>query len=233
MTPDLGYYIGHFDFATFAHTLAGSLLACLPSGLFLFVLFYLCAKPVCFTLPRLYRRLLLPKCPKPPSGPVGWMIVILSLLLGAWTHNFWDAFTHEHGWFVDRIPLLQREAITIGSAKVHVFLILQELSTLAGFALVVAAYRSWARKQMRPSFRIDASDGWRWLFWTLLIAVSLLISLPLAISYAASHSLHGLVFVRSVAFRTAIYFPLVMFPLLLMGAVGFHFRGANEATSPD
>jgi hypothetical protein len=30
MTPDIGYYINRFDLANFAHTLPGSVFACLP-----------------------------------------------------------------------------------------------------------------------------------------------------------------------------------------------------------
>src|SRR5712671_2458295 len=38
------------------------------------------------------------------SLPVGW---VLSLLIGAGTHVFWDSFTHETGWFVERSAFLQ------------------------------------------------------------------------------------------------------------------------------
>ncbi len=40
-------------------------------------------------------------------------MILISLLLGAWTHNFWDAFTHEHGWFVERIPWLQQPVLQL------------------------------------------------------------------------------------------------------------------------
>jgi Domain of unknown function (DUF4184) len=108
MTPDIGYYIDRFDFATFAHTLPGSFLACLPTGMIMLILYYLFCRPVCYALPSPHRQALLPLCPNLPQGLRRWGIVLLSLLLGAWTHNFWDSFTHEHGWFVDRFPALQQ-----------------------------------------------------------------------------------------------------------------------------
>ncbi|CAN5596804.1 DUF4184 family protein [soil metagenome] len=224
MTPDLGYYIARFDLATFAHTLAGSFLACLPAGVVMLLVFYLFARPVCHTLPSPHREMLLSRCPTPPHRPGRWMSVLFSLLLGAWTHNFWDAFTHKEGWFVARLPFLQREIFAIGSAGVPIFLILQEVSTVFGFVILLAAYRSWLRQHRPLPLSTAADESKRYLFWAILASVSLLVSLPAALFYAASNSLNGLFFVRSVAFRTAMYLPLVALPLLLLGAAWFYFQ---------
>ena len=158
MTPDIGFYIHRFDLSTFAHTLPGSFLACLPTGVVLLFFYYLFCRPVCYALPSPHRQALLPLCPDFPTGLIRWGIILLSILLGAWTHNFWDAFTHEHGWFVDRIPWLQQPVLQIGSTTVCMFLLLQELSTLVGFAIVVLTYWLWLRRQQvssssRPGFR--------------------------------------------------------------------------------
>ena len=107
-----------------------------------------------------------------------WGIILLSLLLGAWTHNFWDAFTHEHGWFVDRIPWLQQPVLQIGSTTVCMFLLLQELSTLVGFAIVALTYWLWLRRQQVSSSVAPGSDRWRYLFWLGILMLSLVISLP-------------------------------------------------------
>ena len=95
MTPDIGYYINRFDLSDFAHTLPGSFIACLPTGVIMLFIFYLFSRPVCYALPSPHRQSLLPLCPDFPTGLTPWAIILLSLLIGAWTHNFWDAFTHE------------------------------------------------------------------------------------------------------------------------------------------
>ena len=118
MTPDIGFYIHRFDLSTFAHTLPGSFLACLPTGVVLLFFYYLFCRPVCYALPSPHRQALLPLCPDFPTELTRWGIILPSILLGAWTHNFWDAFTHEHGWFVDRIPWLQQPVLQIGSTTV-------------------------------------------------------------------------------------------------------------------
>jgi Domain of unknown function (DUF4184) len=216
-TPDIGFYIGRFDLATFAHTLPGSFLACLPTGVVLLFFYYLFCRPVCYALPSPHRQALLPLCPDFPTEPIRWGIILLSLLLGAWTHNFWDAFTHEHGWFVDRIPWLQQPVLQIGSTTVYMFLVLQELSTVVGFAIVVFAYWFWLRRQPVGPSVAAGPDVWRYLFWLVILGLSLLISLPSATSYATSASLHDVPFVRSILFRTATYSSAIAIPLGLVG----------------
>ncbi len=228
MTPDLGYYIDRFDLSTYAHTWPGTFLACVPTGVVLLLIFYLFGKPITYTLPRPHREALSPLCPSFPTSPLRWGIVLLSLLLGAWTHNFWDAFTHEHGWFVGRIPWLQQVAGHIGDATVYRFLVLQELSTLVGLIILLFAYRSWLRRQPAPAPARSASEGWRYFFWAAVALLSLLVSLPLAIRYAAAIPLHGFLFFRSVIFRVAIWAPLVALPLALLGSASAYARRAKS-----
>jgi hypothetical protein len=213
MTPDIGFYIGRFDLATFAHTLPGSFFACLPTGLILLLFYFLFCRPVCYALPSPHRQALLPLCPDFPTELTPWGIILLSLLLGAWTHNFWDAFTHEQGWFVDRIPWLQQPVMQIGSTTIYVFLLLQELSTIVGFAIIVFTYWLWLRRHPVSLSAESGSDGWRYLFWLAILGASLVISLPAAADYATSASLHDVRFVRSVLFRTALYSSAIAVPL--------------------
>ena len=224
MTPDIGYYIYRFDLSTFAHTLPGSLLACLPTGVILLLFYYWFCRPVCYALPSPHRQALLPLCPDFPSGLMRWGIILFSLLLGAWTHNFWDAFTHEHGWFVDRIPWLQQPVLQIGSTTVCVFLILQELSTLVGFIIVALAYWLWLRRQQVSSSVAPGSDRWRYLLWLGILILSFLIALPAATSYATSAALPDVPFVRSILFRTATSSSAIAVPLGLVASGIIYLR---------
>ncbi|HEY1582031.1 MAG TPA: DUF4184 family protein [Chthoniobacterales bacterium] len=218
MTPDVGYHIRRFDLSAFQHTLRGSFVACLPIGLLLMLLFYLCCRPVCHALPSPHRQALLPLCPPFPSRISAFLSILVSLLLGILTHNFCDAFTHEHGWFVDRIPWLQQRLGQIGPTTVYMFLFLQELSTVVGFAIVVIAYWLWLRRQpVKPAAEISA-DGWRYLFWSVIVFLAFALSLPAAIHYAVATGLHNFVFVGSILFRTAIYSSAIAVPLTLIGA---------------
>ncbi|MEP6974041.1 MAG: DUF4184 family protein [Spartobacteria bacterium] len=217
-TPDFGYYIERFDLSSFAHTLPGSFLACVPTGVLLLLLFYLVCRPISYALPSPHRQNLLPLCPRFPTGFSRWVVILISLLLGAWTHNFWDAFTHEHGWFVDRIPWLQQPFMQVGSTTIYRYLLMQELSTIVGFGVLVATYWSWLRSRPPTEDAPAGAERWRYLFWAAILVLSLVITLPVAVHYAVTASLRDVAFVRSILFRTAIYSPLVALPLTLLAS---------------
>ncbi len=213
MTPDVGYYIGRFDLATFDHTLLGSFLAGLPTGTLLLLAFYLFCKPVTFALPRPHRPALLPLCPSFGGlRPARWPILLVSLLLGIWTHNFWDAFTHETGWFTQRIGWLRESVVPVGGKTFALAFVLQVASTFVGLGILLVAYFLWLRRQKIP--RTDERDSWRYLLALAICVPALLLALPAAIHFAAGRT--GVLFARAVMFRTAIYAPAIAIPLGLM-----------------
>ena len=60
-----------------------------------------------------------------------WLIVIISIIIGASSHIFWDSFTHDTGFFVKQIPFLQ-EKISFRDYSFPVLKILQHFSTVIG-----------------------------------------------------------------------------------------------------
>jgi len=221
MTPDLGYYIGRFELATFDHTLRGSFLAGLPTGVILLLAFYLFCKPVAFALPRPHRPALLPLCPGFDGlRPARWWIIILSLLVGIWTHIFWDSFTHDTGWFAQRIALLRDTVVAVGTAAFPLPLVLQVASTFVGFAIVAVAYFRWLRRQ-NPT-ETSESDSWRYLLAFAICLAAVLVAVPAAFHFAADRD--GVLFVRAVMFRTAIYAPALAIPAGLLVASIIYLR---------
>ncbi len=231
MTPDMGYYVNNFKLATFAHTLPGTFIACVPLGVLLMVVFYLFCKPLCYALPAPHRQALLPLCPAFPVTVGPWAIILPSLLLGAWSHNLWDAVTHEHGWFVERIPFLMQPVVQLTPITVRVYLVLQELSTLVGFVIVVIVYWRWLRRQPAPPADASQSEAWRYFFWFAIAGASLLFGYPAAAAYANSVSAQGILFLRSVVFRTAIYAPQIALPLSLIATAIIYAQRSRSPTS--
>jgi hypothetical protein len=223
MTPDLGYYIGWFPLATFDHTLKGSFLAGLPAGAVLLLAFYIFCKPVAYFLPGPHRTALLPICPGfNRLRPARWPILLVSLLIGIWTHNFWDAFTHDTGWFVQRIRSLRQPVVHLASAAFSLPVVLQFLSTFIGAAIVGAAYFLWLRRQPARERFSNESDAWRYALGLGICALALLIAFPTAIHVASTTP--GVFFARAVLFRTAIYTPAIAIPCLLFAASVSYLR---------
>jgi hypothetical protein len=205
MTPDLGYYIPGCELATFAHTMAGSFAVCLPSGIALLLLFYLLRRPVCFSLPMPHREALLPLCAASPIfGIRPWGVILISLLIGAWTHILWDSFTHPAGWFVHHIGWLDRPVFRFGSTVSRAHYLLQQISTIAGAVILGGVYVRWLKRNSRPGSADSRSDRWRYPLWGGIVVFGLVTSLPLAVR--ASREYYGYVSVRVFLFSTAVYF---------------------------
>ncbi|MFO1520421.1 MAG: DUF4184 family protein [bacterium] len=88
ISPDLGYFFFRFREARFAHTAAGSLLLDVPCGMLLY-----------FVLKSLWKFRTGKALPSSLFRPRLLLKLALSILIGAWSHILWDAFTHQTGIF--------------------------------------------------------------------------------------------------------------------------------------
>ncbi len=178
MTPDAGYFIGRFELATFAHTSAGLLLACLPTGLLLLGALGWLRTPVTQLLPQPQRAALAGLPPLPSLRSASSLAALAAcVLLGAWTHVFWDGFTHLSGWAQAYLPGLRHSVTLWPGAQPAVFQLLQHASTGVGLLALVLVYRRWLAGQ-RAATR--TGNGWRYglLVGTALAALAL--ATPLA-----------------------------------------------------
>jgi hypothetical protein len=224
LTPDLGYYIGLWRFASYAHTLSGSLFICIPTGWALLVSFYLLRKPTWYLLPEPHRSLLRPLAATPPPSRAGSILAAsISIILGVWSHIIWDAFTHRNRWAVTRYSFLQDRIFAIAGTDFPVYTVLQHLSTFVGVAALVAVYYRWLRRRgSRSLLLFEREDLWRYAILTTLALVSLLIAILLGARSAemADGSAALTVFLTSVALYSAKLF----IPMLLAAGLFFHLR---------
>src|SRR5690242_13826035 len=108
--PDIGYYLGLYPLATLAHSGPGLLLACLPMGAVALLLLQLLRGPLVELLPQPHRGALQALVHGGGMAPVGlrrFMLQGAGLLVGAATHNAWDAFTHASGSMVQWLDALR------------------------------------------------------------------------------------------------------------------------------
>ncbi len=122
---------------------------------------------LCFVFHLLVRGKLIPNLPTAWSNrfngletdswllrfKAGWLVVIISCLIGIGSHLLWDSFTHEHGYFVERLSQLKSQ-LSIGKYKLPIYKLLQHGSTIIGLiAIGCVVYKLPKQQIQRPGNR--------------------------------------------------------------------------------
>jgi hypothetical protein len=149
LSPDFEYPFRLAAVSRFSHSLPGILYFCVPAGLVLLWLFHrLLKRPSILLLPPDVRHRV-----GPPEGrfnfwPAGRLLLILfALFVGALSHVWWDAFTHEYGWAVARWPALQSVVVAAGGHELRLYKLLQHAGSVAGLLLTLYFFWRWLRRQ--------------------------------------------------------------------------------------
>jgi hypothetical protein len=193
LAPDVLYYADEFEVAGYAHTAVGSVVAGLPLGLLCLLFFYLLRRPLWFLLPQPHRSAVAPLLESTPwRGKWFWLVAIVSTLIGVWTHNIWDSFTHYNGWMVLRIPLLWDWTLWVGNRALQAHRVLQLLSSALGALVLVLAYFSWLRRQPRSRAQLrDRGELFRYGALAGAALVSVAVAFPFAHDAALDLSYYG------------------------------------------
>jgi hypothetical protein len=150
MAPDFEYLVHLRTTRTIGHTLPGLILMCLPASLAVLALWHgLVKRPLATLWPGRSWHLL-----AAAQRPFSWapaerlVTICASVLLGAWSHLAWDAFTHRNGLVVKHLDFL---TLRVGIGHLHVYNVLQYSSGLLGMAVLVVSYRRWAARSVRAA----------------------------------------------------------------------------------
>lgn len=184
VVPDFHYFFplgpSRFD----SHSLSGLVVFCLPVGVLAWLIWHLLAAPLVQALaPGFVRRRLDPAAfagRLPAGGPLA---VGLAILIGALTHLAWDAFTHPGratAWW----PALSTPLASAGGYTLHVYGVLQHVSTLLGFAVLA---RVWARRpsHVNAAPPVAARSPW------LRVALAVLLVVPATLIGARAGFAHA------------------------------------------
>lgn len=220
MTPDIGYYVGRVELDAKTHSLGGIVEICLPVGLILLALVRFLHKPVARLLPAPHRGALLALAP--PGNllaPRMLGVAAASLLLGAFTHIAWDAFTHKNGYFVLHLAALQTPLFSLGLREFRAYHVLQHASTTAGIVLLAIAYSRFVRAHGGTGTR----DNRRYTLLAMLGLISVACAVPLAYQDATHDgATEANVFVMSV--HTLTYTTSAFAILLVAAALVSEYR---------
>jgi hypothetical protein len=214
MTPDFPYFIPIlFSQSGFSHSIVGVFLYCLPIGVVSLGIFHFLIKyPALSLLPINHQRRLLSATTNFSFFPLRrFFLIILSIILGAFTHILWDSFTHSEGWMVKQFAILKSSVFVISSHSVLIFEILQHGSTLIGGVLLFYWYVEWykdAKSIAVPQSLIIAAQT-----KVIIFAVAIFTALAIAIIS---------VFVNSPVFQTPLYqLYLYIEQIFIVGVVSF------------
>lgn len=172
LTPDFEYFLRMRIKSIYSHTIDGLFLFDLPLGILLAFIFHNIVRNSLFdNLPiflksrfSTFRQFNWNKHFKK-----NWLVVLVSILVGASSHILWDGFTHEHGYFVQKIPVLANTIHILGR-EIPILKILQHSSTIiGGFLIAFAIYK----------LPIDnkVTDNINAKYWAVLVGLTLTIIL--------------------------------------------------------
>jgi hypothetical protein len=142
LTPDFEYFMRMRIESNYSHTFGGIFWFDIPLGIILAYIFHHIVRDRLFdNLPTVLRSRLsrFQHFDWHSYFKTNWLVVLISVFIGAVSHLFWDSFTHDHGYFVQNIPALTNTMDILGF-QVLVLKILQHASTFVGGLVILFAF---------------------------------------------------------------------------------------------
>ena len=193
LTPDFEYFLRMKIQSNFSHTLMGMFWFDLPLGILLAFIFHNTVRNHLFVnLPTILSSRLAKfnQFDWNDYFRKNWFVVVISVLFGAGSHLFWDSFTHENGYFVQKIPAMLNKVNFFGR-EVPMLKVLQHLSTLAGgIAIAFALFK------IEPNTHITGKANRR--YWLILAMLTLSI-IAVRLLSGLDYQLYGNVIVTAIS----------------------------------
>jgi hypothetical protein len=207
ITPDFEYFLRMRIKSEYSHTISGIFWFDLPLGILLAFLFHNVVRDKLIENLPLILSARFSKFKQFDWGHYfreHWFVTLISLLIGAVSHIFWDGFTHEHGYFVQTIPTLIN-TVEIFGIKLPTFKILQHSSTLLGALIIALAI-------LRISPDKDLVFGLTMKYWVVLVLLTISI-IGVRLLCGLDYKLYGHVIVTAIS---AGLISLVLTPIILL-----------------
>ncbi len=171
MSPDLEYFTRMKIEATHSHLFWGVLYFDLPIALVYCFVFHLFVRDVVINhLPSVLKERFIQFIDFDwiKYFKRNWFVVLFSIIIGGYSHLFWDAFTHEWGYFAKLIPVLQ-EVWFNQPIEIKGYKFLQHFSTLIGGIFILF----WIYKMPKQTITKIKFD---YMFWMKVILLTIIIS---------------------------------------------------------
>jgi len=207
LTPDFEYFIRMRIQSDYSHTIGGLFWFDMPLGIIITFIFHDIVRDSLFdNLPIFLKSKFAPfkQFNWNQYFKTHWGIVLFSILIGAFSHIFWDSFTHEQGYFVKTIPILN-QTIELFGRQIPILKIIQHTSTLLG-GLVIAIFILKLPKDENSNRKINRN------YWVIFIALTIII-VAIRLMTGLDYKLYGHVIVTGIS---AGLISLIVTPYLLI-----------------
>lgn len=170
LAPDFEYFMRMKIKSDYSHTIEGLFWFNLPLGIILAFIFHnIVRNPLVKNLPKSIKSRFHPivEFNWHTYFSKNWLVVILSILIGAFSHLFWDSFSHNHGYFVMDMPILQ-DTLNVFGTETPIYKILQHTSTLLGAAIIILTIYKLPKVEIETT-KINST------YWMVFIGLTFLI----------------------------------------------------------
>jgi len=201
MSPDFEYFIALEPYQTFGHSGLGLLLQAIPlSLLFAWVFHHVIKVPLADYLPGSFglsgkAKGLIRRHPWRMARWRDWLVFLVSVVIGFGTHVFLDAFTHLHGYFVVRWPLLNEMLLGY-----PVYKLLQHGLSLTGLAVFGMMALVWLIRPASEAVRNQGSVSAqaKWLYWAT-VALTVIATVACKLLFSSSGNYIGMLVVSPIS----------------------------------
>lgn len=193
LTPDFEYFMRMRIQSNYSHTIGGLFWFDLPLGIIIAFVFHNIVRDSLFdNLPMFLksRFTTFKDFNWNHYFKTSWFVVLISILIGAFSHIFWDGFTHEDGYFVKSIPILG-QTIEIFGRQVPILKISQHASTFLG-GFIIAVFILKLPKFSSENSKINKS------YWVVFIVLTLVI-VAVRLITGLDYKLYGHVIVTGIS----------------------------------
>ena len=193
LTPDFEYFLRMRIQSNYSHSISGLFWFDLPLGILLAFIFHNIVRDILFdNLPTILKSRVMKFKMFDWNNYFkrNWLVVTISVLIGAGSHIFWDSFTHDQGYFVQTIPVLTNTVDFFGR-QLPTLKILQHSSTLlGGLVIAFALYKLTPNKNIIGQLNIK--------YWGIMTTLTLIIIAARLFS-GLHYKLYGHVIVTAIS----------------------------------
>lgn len=201
MSPDFEYFIALEPYQSIGHTTLGLLLQAIPLSILFAVLFHYLVKdalaanlPSYFALDaRLQNARKLSLWEWKLDTLQKWIVFLVSIVIGFYSHVLVDSFTHSSGYFVARIYLLQDNFLGI-----RIYKWLQHGLSMLGLIVQAAIIIYWLGRLRPERDGAYVRTSGKLLYW-LIVAASAAVTVSAKIVLSSSGNMLGSLIVSSIS----------------------------------